>query len=615
MCGILGLISPVGASPGLAPGVVQKLRDRMAHRGPDDAGYLDRGNVVLAHRRLAVIDLSEAAHQPMSSEDGRFAIVYNGELYNDAELRDELARAGWRFRSSSDTETILAALARWGPAGILRLRGMYAFGFHDAHEGRFLLARDPLGIKPLYHWRGTHAGVPTVVFASEIRPILDHPAVSPQPDTAAISAYLTTIRTTVGERTLFEGVRTLLPGQIVEIDLRSDALPTRRTSCAIGRAEVSGASIVEGVRSAVEDSVRAHLRSDVPTCCLLSGGLDSTIITKLARRESTDLWTYCAGGPGGASGESGAGLDDLSAARLVAGEIGTLHAEALVSRELFGQRWLEMVESTGVPLSTPNEVAIHEVARRLRDDGKVVALSGEGADELFGGYDILLDHAAAFEAAPRSAAGADLASRRARFQADDAAWIPIAAKPAVMSEAMARRSEGDAVLLDAYTREFADLDDGSQDGLQVHLKFQRRVNLAGLLLRLDSASMLAGVEGRTPFADVRIAEIAESLPMPEKFAARSGADIKPGPARTKLILRRAFADEVPPRVLERAKASFPLPFQAWCGDGIGSLADSGIAREFFSEAAIATVRARPAELWPVAWPMLNIAIWARRWWG
>lgn len=611
MCGLLALIAPAGRTPGLDRTVIERLRDRLAHRGPDDAGYLDRGHVILAHRRLSVIDPTPAGHQPMASADDRFALIYNGELYNDRELRAELTAAGRLFRTDSDTESILAAFEHWGPPALARLRGMYALLLHDRLTDRVLLARDPLGIKPLYYWAGSFAGGPQLMVASEIRAMLDHPGVTPRPDAAAVSAYLTTIRATIGERTLFEGIRTLLPGEVIEIDTRNASLPRVHTSILIAAGPQCDAS-PQDIREQLESSIRLHLRSDVPICCLLSGGLDSTITATTARAQLPDLWTYCAGArdDGPARGE-----DDLQAAARMSALLGTRHAEAIVTRELFREQWPGMIDRAGLPLSTPNEVAIHEVARRLRADGQIVTISGEGADELFGGYDLLLDHAAAFETsitgAGRPLSRDELAARRARFQADDAAWIPIAAKHQVLAPSLCAAAENDAILLSAYTREFTQLAAAREDDdpVQVHLRFQRRINLAGLLLRLDSATMLAGVEGRTPFADARIAALAEALPLRSKFGPGDGV------GRTKIILRRAYAGRIPDWVISRRKASFPLPFQGWLADHARAAVDSPIAREFFTPAALEAVAARPAEVWSVAWPVINLALWARRWWG
>lgn len=593
----------------------------MAHRGPDGSGYLDAGHVVLAHRRLAVIDPTPAGHQPMQAADGSSAIVYNGELYNEPRLRAELERAGHRFRTNSDTETLIAALRQWGTAALGHLRGMYAFGFHDVVSQRLLLARDPLGIKPLYYWRGMHAGAPTVVFASEIPPILGHPGVTPRPDLITVSAYLTTIRTTLGERTLFEGVRALQPGEWIEIDLASEPLTARHGHIAPKDVVAIDANESDqSTRAALEDSIKAHLRSDVPICCLLSGGLDSTIVATVARRELDELWTYCSGARSDASGES-ASLDDFAAARVAADHLGVRHSEAPIDGEMFSSRWQEMVAAMGVPLSTPNEVAINEVARRLRADGKIVTISGEGADELFGGYELPMRGAHEFEATLASSDDGDEISRterRALFQANHAAWVPISAKAAIFHEPIARVLEGDAPLLSFYAHELDRLEhEGvNEHPAQRHLRFQRRINLTGLLQRLDSATMLASVEGRTPFADVAVARRAEALPMASKFVlgARNG-DQRSGASRTKIALRNAFAGVIPELILRRPKASFPLPFQAWCGDMAPVLSQSALARELFTEAAIATIASRPAEVWPLAWPMINIALWGRRWWG
>lgn len=610
MCGLLALITPIGFRPGLDRAAVERMRDTLAHRGPDGAGYLDRGSVVFAHRRLAVIDPTPGGHQPMVSADGRFALVYNGELYNDAELRRALRDEAFEFRTDSDTETVLAAIATWGLDAIPRLRGMFALCLHDAVEHRVFLARDPLGIKPLYFWRSSSRGSARLVVASEIAAILAHPELAPRPDLPAVSAYLTTIRTTIGDRTLFEGVRTLEPGDCLAIDLRSNELSSKRSRPEMCSEITSDEP--EATRRVVEESIRAHLRSDVPICALLSGGLDSTITATVARSEVPELFTYCAGARGEADAAGDAEMTDLEAARRVAALLGTTHAEAIVTRELFVARWQELVDQSGVPLSTPNEVAINEVARCLRADGKVVTISGEGADELFGGYDILLGRAARFESSLPVSASVDGAARaRAEFQARDAAWIPVTAKSAILTERAARGCEGDEVLLSTYENEFKQLADGpgAADPLRVHLGFHRRINLAGLLLRLDSAAMRAGVEGRTPFADVRVAGLAERLPMSRKFVPGGGV------TGTKVQLREAFRHLVPEFVQQRAKASFPLPFQAWCAGPAGLLARLGAEREFFSDACLETVRSRPAELWSVAWPVLNIALWARRWWG
>lgn len=571
----------------------------LVHRGPDGEGVLDLGAAVLGHRRLAVIDPTPTGAQPMRTEDGRHTLVYNGELYNDAEVRAELAGSGVVFRGPSDAETVLRALARWGAEGLARLRGMYALALVDAHERTLLLARDPLGIKPLYF----HRLGEELVFASEPGAILTHPAARAEPDLAGISAYLTTIRTVLGSRTMFRGVSAVRPGEALLFDLTQPGLPSQSPEIAW---PAPGASAdPDGIRDAVRESVRRHLRADVPVCCLLSGGLDSAILATLAAACGSTLDTYCSGAR---AAEASPASDDFAFASVVAARLHTRHVEAPVTREMFRQRWPEMVRAMGVPMSTPNEVAINEVARRLRADGKVVALSGEGADELFGGYDVPLAAAAEFE---RTRGVMPWPRGRGEFQLRSNAWVSREEKAGLFQEHAWRGLERDAALVEWCEGEFARAAERvpKDAPLQAHLRYQRRVNLTGLLQRLDTATMLASVEGRTPLADACVCALAESLPMSLKFEAGRGVE------GTKIALRRAFGAELPPEVVARAKASFPLPFREWLSDQIGALGRSRLVSDLFSPAAVELVRTRPQEHWRVAWPLINVALWARRWWG
>ncbi|MBX3402047.1 MAG: asparagine synthase (glutamine-hydrolyzing) [Phycisphaeraceae bacterium] len=617
MCGILGIACSMGHRIGLTDVQVVAMRDTMSHRGPDGAGLWRsaQGHVALAHRRLAVIEPDPPDHgaQPMMSDDGRFVLVYNGELYNDDEVRRDLARCGAVFRTRCDTETVLRALAEWGVGALARFRGMFALALFDSREQRLLLARDPLGIKPLYwHTGGGDRG--QVVFASEISPILSHPGVPVSPDWATLSAYLTTIRATLGERTLFDGVRVVRPGGFVEFDLahggRARAGEFWRSTPVRAAGEVDDAEAQQLVRRAVVESVGAHLRSDVPVCSLLSGGLDSTIIASLAAAAAPPrgLRTYAAGH------DDGAPDADLACARRAAAELGTEHAEAPITRELFLARWPEMVARLGAPLSTPNEVAINEVARRLRVDGRIVALSGEGADELFAGYDAIVSAALEFEAAHAANARGDAAQTaagRAMLHVCAGAWTPPERKGDVLAEEVWRAVEGDAAMRAELGAEFLELTRHAgphASAADIHLRYLRRINLAGLLQRLDTATMLERVEGRTPLADCRIAELAESLPIGRKFLPGS-------PAQTKRCLRSAFAADLSPWVIARPKASFPLPFQAWI-EGTGDvLRESGFAAQVFAPGAVEAVAQQTGALWRLGWPMLNLALWGERWWG
>lgn len=605
MCGILGAATYRSTPLGLTAVALRAARDTMTHRGPDDAGLWfyrnrpEKAHAALAHRRLAVLDPTPAGHQPMVSRDGRWVLAYNGELYNDAILRQELRLTGRRFATQCDTETVLAAIERWGPGACAKFRGMFAFAAIDTVDHKLILARDPLGVKPLYVARQAHASGrgPVVAFASEARAILSLPGFDARPDPVTLGAYLSSIRPTLGSRTLFAGVETLEPGEVRVIDLAHATLPERSTSLWDEPDADTGEPDDGAVRDAIGRSVRAHLRSDVPVCVLLSGGLDSAIVSRIAAGELDPMMTFCAGAQDS---------PDLPEARAFAGVLGSDHREAILTREQFTERWGWMVRETGMPLSTPNEVAIYTIARTLRNAGNTVTLSGEGADELFAGYDVPMRLASEFAGTGDPDAG--------RFHVESNQWTPVSTLGAVMVPGYLDADRcADLVLAtyrDAWDRARAGTP--GADPLRAHRRMHRMTNLPNLLRRLDSATMLASVEGRTPFADSTVARLAERMPTGALFDPAIDAAERPA---TKLALRRAFAGDVSQSILARPKASFPIPFESWIADASAMLRTSAFARETFSPAAVEAVAARPRELWNLAWPMMNLAMWGDHWWG
>ncbi|RNC81234.1 MAG: asparagine synthase (glutamine-hydrolyzing) [Phycisphaera sp.] len=584
MCGILTII---GQDPGNDH--VVRMRDSMTHRGPDGAGLWRGTGLVMAHRRLAVIDTSDKGLQPMHSADGRHALVYNGELYNEPQLREAIGKAEESYRSLCDTETLIELLACSGAQAIDALRGMFAFVWADLTNRKVYACRDQLGVKPLYWARTGHS----ITIASEIPAILAHPEFLVQPDNVGISGYLTTARVELDDRTMFDGVRVVRPGEILAFDLDNPlAQPERRT---IKASLPRSPATPHEIRHAIEQSVLAHLRTDVPICSLLSGGLDSTIIASVAAPALPGLRTYCAG----AESESG----DPSYARSVAAEFGTQHTEAIVDRDCFLSMWQNSVALQGLPMCTPNEVAIRTIARALRNDGCVVALTGEGADELFAGYEMPMRLAAEHVQAGNNEPG--------KFQLLSNAWMPPEMKQAVLMPELFRSLEGDAVLFETFERLYMRAAGGTTCELGAHLNFHRNVNLVGLLRRLDSATMLERVESRTPFADREVLSIALSVPLEQSYDPRA----EPVALRTKRALREAFRGRVSDEIISREKASFPLPFQSWIAGATDLLKTSGFARQLFTPAAIHTVASDPTGLWNLAWPMMNLAIWGDRWWG
>ena len=607
MCGLLGWIGPPGARAEERLTSFERALARLDHRGPDGRGVHVEGAALLGHTRLAVRDPgAPGAAQPMVSPCGRWVLVYNGELYEDAALRAALgpevqaATGGAGFETRCDAETLLWLLTLRGIGALDRLRGMYALALLDVRDRVLWLARDPLGIKPLVH---TVTSEGAFAFASEPAALLELDGVTAAPDLEMVSAYLATSRRSLFGRTLFSGVHAVRPGEVVRVELET---PWRggQVVADAGRfaAQVEHAEDArDHARSLLEESVRAHLVSDRPLCALLSGGLDSAIVTQLAAasRGAEGLATWCAAGH-----EDGADIGpDPAAARLVAARVGTAHETVPVDRGMFVRQWREHVAHLAQPLSTPNEVAISEISRAIRASGAVVTLTGEGADELFGGYDGVLTAFDAHEAAGLAVGdGHGLSS--ARFHLEATSWIGPAAQEEALRPELADAS---GFLIGAMEREFEvqRLAAGPRaTRLEAHLRLQRVGNLTALLERLDAATMRHGVEGRTPFADLHVAAFADRLPMEQKFSLDGPLEAR----GSKLVLRRAFADLVPPEVLSRPKASFPLPFDRWSAPVTARLMSSEFLGEIVRRETLADVVRRPTERWQQAWLLGNLAL-------
>ena len=607
MCGLVGALTDLAVLPALEASTLERMRDRAWERGPDAGGLHLEGPLALGHRRLAVVGLGEDGAQPALGPT--WVLAYNGELYDLDGLRERLLAAGHRPPAErGDTALLLAALEAFGEEVLGSLRGMFALAAWHRPSGRLLLARDGLGVKPLYVWRGPHE----LVFASDVRSLLAHPRVPVRPDLEGVSAYLTTLRSTRPAGTLFEGVRMLEPGTRLVARITGGALQVDEAPFHAGRPvdpTWTEADAAEALRAALEDSVARQRLAEVPVCALLSGGLDSSSIVSLARAGAGRLRTYAAGTPGHGG--------DLEQARVVAAELGTDHAEACLDGPGFLHGWRELITRGGLPLSTPNEVAILEVCRRLREDDCVVTLSGEGADELLGGYTAVLDACRVYE---EGDAGAALPP--GRFHWEIGSWVGTAAKAELLDPAVLAATDGDATVLDDLERSFARCREEAgpeADALDAHLRFQRRHNLTCLLERLDRSSMLASVEGRVPFADQRLLDLCESFsaglryPVEEAPSPPAGSTATATLPRSKRVLRRAVQDLVSSEVLVRPKASFPLPFQDWLRPAVEGLDASPFAAALLRPEAIQLLQESPAQRWNLAWPLVNLALWGDRW--
>ncbi len=551
MCGICGIVSANGPAD---PDRLARMSAKLVHRGPDSDGTFAGGQAALAARRLAIIDL-ETGDQPIANEDGTVHVVQNGELYNYRELREELERDGHRFRTHGDTEVLVHLYERDGPAFARRLRGMFAVALWDAARRRLVLARDRYGIKPLYY-RSDGDGLE---FASELRALPRG-----EIDLDALEAFLA-FNSIPAPLTIFREARKLPPGHLLvweggQARLERYARPAPAPVEELR--EDDEAELIEELRSRLRDSVRAHLVSDVPVGVLLSGGIDSSALAALAAQEiSEPVRTF-------SIGFEERSFDELSDARLVAKRYGTRHRE-LVMRPDAALLLPALAEAFDEPFADSSALPTYLVSRLAAEDVKV-ALSGEGGDELFGGYytyvaDLLALRAGSLarlarplvERLPTSTARASFDYKAKRFVrgADlpplerHHSWKEIFSADA-RAELTGRRNGFDPV--DLYRERFAETDRAEllarlQDvDLGLYL-------VDDLLVKTDRASMAHSLEARVPYLDPAVTNLALALPTRHRVRG----------LRKKVLLRKAVAPLVPERIVRGKKRGFSIPAAAW----------------------------------------------------
>lgn len=617
MCGVLGIVAGAGRILSVNERTIVRMRDLMRHRGPDGEGLWMNHHVAFAHRRLSILDLEHGQqpyHLGAPNSSNHQVLSFNGEIYNHRALRIEMEDLGIKFETQCDTETLAKAWACWGADALPKLRGMFAFAVYEAKHQRVTMVRDPMGIKPLYYAIvQTHQGR-EVVFATEPLPVLGHPSVSVQPDWVTVSSYLTTVRTTLGRRSMYENVNVLQPGELVEIDVSSDVPQLSNHFWYQGKSDSMVLTLEEAIKETqaiVTESIDSHLLSDVGNSTLLSGGLDSTIIAARASDHIPNLKTWCTGMISYPEVASDSFQDNLAGdvehAMMAAHELGADHHMVPINYSQFNQVWPWMIKQTGLPLSTPNQVSIYQAAKSLSPFAKV-ALSGEGADEIFAGYDVqLMPFANYLRSAQR---GQHKGQTPLDFYLQMTSWVPVQLKGDILNPSIMGQANQDYSLIEELQQIF-----GSHKpehyGLAHMMMAQRQFNLTGLLERLDSSTMLAGVEGRTPFADIRVSEFADQMPIDYHFAMNQTLDA----VTSKQLLRRAFAHRVPEHVLNRPKASFPLPFQSWMAEQGQAMLKSALTKDVFHHDAMATIAEQTSNQWATAWPVLNISMWLEAVWG
>jgi asparagine synthase (glutamine-hydrolysing) len=532
---------------------------RLRHRGPDDEGLFMRGPVALAARRLSIIDLDHG-HQPIANEDGSVVVVQNGEIYNHRELKRELEGRGHRFATACDTEVLVHLYEEHGDSFVERLRGMFALALWDENERRLLLARDRFGIKPLYY--GVDGG--SISFASELKAMLEQPGFSRAIDPEAVAAYLA-FNSIPAPLTIFSAARKLAPGNLLSWQDGQVRLSRYARPQPVPADQVRGEGaepLAAELREVLRDSIRAHLVSDVPVGVLLSGGVDSGGITALAAAESAGpLKTF-------SIGFEESGFDELAGARLVAERYGTDHHELVVRPDAV-DLLPKLVESFDEPFGDSSALPTYLVSQLASGEVKV-ALSGEGGDELFGGYhtyvaDLLAPRvgrlatlaAPLIEALPSNDKKVGFDYKAKRFARAAAlpplerhhAWKEIFTAPG--RTALIGDNPGfDPV--DLYRERYAET--RGAEPLARMQDVDLGIYLADdLLVKTDRLSMAHSLELRVPFLDQRVADFA--LALPDRQKVRGFAK--------KRLLRRALAPLLPKQILRGRKQGFSIPLAAW----------------------------------------------------
>lgn len=555
MCGIAGLLDV--ATPPRAD-VLARMAETLVHRGPDAGGTWAEGPVGLAHRRLAILDLSPAGNQPFHSADGDLVLSYNGELYNFVSLRNELQALGHRFHTGTDTEVVLAAWKAWGPACLERFNGMFAFALWDRRERSLWLVRDRYGIKPLYY----AATGRRVAFASEIKALRVDPEGPRGLCLGALREYFT-FQNVLTDRTLFQGVRALRPGTWLRFDTVGGLRCTAKTYWDFQfepDERLTEADATVETRRLLGRAVARQLVADVPVGSYLSGGVDSTSIVAFARLNLPRLQTFTAGFDLTNASGTECDWDERAAAEHVARTWQTDHrtlelSAADMEAALDATVW--HLEDLRVGQCYPN----YGVAQLARRHVKV-ALSGCGGDELFAGYPWRYAAALAAES-PAALVEAQLGVwQRLVPSANHAEFF----RPGVMNES--RHEDLRAIVADVLAPVSVRLDT-PQDRLNAALYFEARTFLPGLLLVEDRTSMAHALETRVPYLDNDLVEFATRIPPRLKLSSLALREALPqgsrpaAPVEGKRVLRRAVAGLIPDEILARRKQGFSGPDASW----------------------------------------------------
>jgi asparagine synthase (glutamine-hydrolysing) len=636
MCGICGVFLYAREGASVDERVLLAMRDEMVHRGPDDSGiYLSADRRLgLGFRRLSIVDLSPAGNQPMANEDGSLRLLFNGEIYNHADHRPALQQKGHRYRSQADSETLLHLYEEHGVECVQHLRGMFAFAIWDEPRRRLFLARDRVGIKPLYYTRRGGA----FLFGSEIKALLAYPGTSPEVDDEALYHYLT-FMIPPAPLTLFKGIYKLPPAHWLTIDAGGELRQEQYwepLSAAPGPS-LSESEAVERLRALLEESVRLRMMSDVPFGAFLSGGIDSSsIVALMARQMSQPVNTYTVGY------KDSPASNELVHARRIAHEFGARHHEVMIDAQDMLEYMPRLVHTQDEPLGDPVCVPLFYVSRLAQQSGVKVIQVGEGSDELFCGYPWYLPYLREEQSWNRWSRLLPEGLLRAIYGAGVLTLDTIGRAP-TLADMLERRRRGErtfwggAVIFNGrskgsllnpeywgrlhfdslafiekqYRRAVELRPELDFLGQMVYLELKQRLPEL-LLMRVDKVSMSVSLEARVPFLDHRLVEFA--LPLPSRLKIRT---------QPKHLLKKAVEGLIPQETIYRPKQGFPAPVKQWFRNLPGEmlrrvLLDGPLARrryfnQEFVERLLAEQLAGRRNWSGRLWLLYNLGLWYAHW--
>ena len=628
MCGIAGILE-FGRDARANAAALREMCRVISHRGPDDEGFYTDGSVGIGMRRLSIVDVA-GGHQPISNEDGTLWIVFNGEIYNHLALREQLVARGHRYSTHSDTETVIHLFEEHGADCVQHLRGMFAFAIWNRNTKTLFIARDRLGIKPLYYKLTPER----LLFGSEIKAVLAHDGIRPEFNRAALPEYLA-FGYLSGEESFYNGILKLLPGHTMTISPEGRAETRQYWDLDASTPHESGdeSYYVQSYRALLEGAVQSHLMSDVPLGVFLSGGVDSSavaaLMTKL-RREPVETFSV---------GYTEQTYSELSFAQTVSDHIRSRHHEVLVSEQDFFGALPHLIWHEDEPIVWPSSVSLYFVARLARERVTVV-LTGEGADETLAGYTryaFTLKNAAMDRAyrsvvpsfvrrglrntlATSSVLGATLRRKldHTFLVRDGNSWASFyfdnffsAFGEAEQNELLTSEFAREAAPSAAYKHALDYWNHSSGEMLQRLLYTDIKTYLVELLMKQDNMSMAASIESRVPFLDHALVEFATRIPREVQIQGLAG----------KRILKKAVEDLLPHSILYRPKLGFPTPWSGWlAGPRLETIREMllqprSLNRRYFRREAIEKLfdehRAQHRDNYDRIWRLLNLELWHR----